>query len=233
MKKRKQTATNGSAEATESAPAPKTNPCAPVHSLFIQADQALMDRMEAQAAAIAASPLVRELGATVNADVVARIALLRGLEALEKSGFESAKVTQATSATVETAATAGAPEKTYATPQAAAAADIAEQKNARKQTAAGMKAEYEEDGSMRPPTWWGKEQQLRVSEDQAGIHAYYAEKGWLRWWADHPRSGKPFYFYWCPRLDQQLGVELYPGMLRQDVGAWGTAHIVPIVQAAT
>jgi len=152
------------------------------------------------------SSAVQEFGIQVTREVVARVALMRGLRAMQAGVGGRVK----------------AAEKTSEPAQGAPSAQDTPEPNWDSVT-----------GQFTPPDGW--EQWLDaepIPETQTDLHAYYVGNGWERWYGSVGEDGKGrerIVFYWnknaeAPELGVFGGKE--SGILLQNT-PWGPGHLVP------
>jgi len=170
-------------------------------------DEVLETRLDSLLSVVAGSATAVEFGVVVDRGLVARIALLRGLESMEAAG-------------------AGVMDRGRSvrsrTPEVA---------KSRGDDGGGDAAEsvVESEGLVEPPTgWrpWSASEQL--PEAQWGAHEYYEEAGWVRYYGTAPTRTKDevIVFYWCSDRSLQ-GLELYDSGLKVQATPWGPGHLIP------
>jgi len=165
-------------------------------------EDTIMERLRAQANKISKSEAAVQLGVDVTVHVAARVALLRGLDEMERGvGAVGSAV--------------GVVEK--------ADADVAEM--------AEMVVAVEKpgpDGWPIPEGWniWSDGELL--PEHHGDAHKYYIGHGWKRCWGMVGEAGKgqeAIVFYWSRDPDLQ-SLKPYNGVVEQKT-PWGPGHLLP------
>ena len=174
--------------------------------VVLRLDDELRARLERQRQVVASGRAAREFGVVVDIAMVARVALIRGLERME-SGGTADNTTESVNADPDDYAHQG--------PPAGERLDV----------------DYNEDGEIAPPEGWNKwNGQERIPSEQQEVHDYYIGQGLWRWWG---KSGDQiFTFYWSPKKSMS-DVSVYESAdpngkkvaLQQT--PWGPGHILP------
>ena len=186
--------------------------------VLLRLDDELRERLERQRKIVATGRAAREFGVTVDIAMVARIALIRGLERMEGvAGTGEASVTVSADGAVsaDDAVSADPIGQAHEGPPAWERLDV----------------DYNEDGEIVPPEGWNKWNGTeRVPPEQQEVHDYYLERGLWRWWG---KSGEQiFTFYWSPKP----GLHDVSPFEKQDANGknvarqitpWGPGHILP------
>ena len=172
--------------------------------LVLRLEEDIQARIRALIPTIKGLPHVKELGVEVSAEIVGRMALIRGLDLLEKA-HGGAKSTSKTPETGDPRAPA--PEKADAP------------------LPTGDEEVYD------TPEGWarvGLGEMIPVPE--AVLHDYYSQNGWNRYWGK--ANDQVIYFYWSPERRLQ-DLKPFPGTDKggRTVGIqetpWGPGHVVP------
>jgi hypothetical protein len=171
-------------------------------ALRLEAD--VQARVSALIPLIKALPHVKELGVDVSAEIVGRMALIRGLDALERAhgGSKSASKTPENG---ENRATA--PE------------------NADAPLPTGDEEVYD-----TPEGWTKVGLGETIPVPEAVLHDYYTQNGWLRYWGK--ANDQVIYFYWSPERRLQ-DLKPFPGTDKSGRSVavqetpWGPGHVVP------
>jgi hypothetical protein len=178
-------------------------------SVTLKLEKALLDRLARQRDKLRDGVAAREFGLQVDITVAARVALIRGLSAME-SGRPAAR--------------SGAVQPQVEEAEDARTTEAAE-------TAAPVRSEPGANGRYETPEGWVKwDGRERVPPEHAALHEYYISNGWWRYWG---RAGdERIHFYWCDNaVDQDLAlVDVVDGrgkgLLLQET-PWGPGHIIP------
>jgi hypothetical protein len=171
-------------------------------ALRLEAD--VQARVSALIPLIKALPHVKELGVDVSAEIVGRMALIRGLDALERAHGGS-KSTSKTSENGENRATA--PE------------------NADAPLPTGDEEVYD-----TPEGWTKVGLGETIPVPEAVLHDYYTQNGWVRYWGK--ANDQVIYFYWSPERRLQ-DLKPFPGTDKSGRSVavqetpWGPGHVVP------
>ena len=152
------------------------------------------------------SSAVQEFGIQVTREIVARVALMRGLRAMQAGVGGRVNVVEKTR------------EPTQGTPPG----EDTSEPNWDSVT-----------GQFTPPDGWEQWSEAEpVPETQTDLHAYYVGNGWERWYGSVGEDGRGrerIVFYWNKDAEaQELGVfgGKESGILLQDT-PWGPGHLVP------
>lgn len=173
-------------------------------ALTLTLEPDLFKRLRDLVPVIAALPHVKELGVVSDVKIVGRMALIRGLDALERAhnGKMGAEKAENAAKTVDSG-----PEDPVLAPDPDA------------------------DVLDTPPGWTKCTPNDKIPVPEAVLHDYYSQNGWFRYWG--MVDGTPIYFYWCPEKRLQ-GIEAFPGSDKsgrrvavQDT-PWGPGHVVPV-----
>ena len=163
----------------------------------------VLKRLDAQVAVVSQGAAAREFGIKVTREVVARVALLRGLSVMETGGV-----------VMERPQAAGRAAKEEAPP-----ADEA------------PSVEYASDGVVRPPDGWrrwsGNE---LVPPSQSKMHDYYITNGWWRYGGK--AGDADMTFYWtsareAQELPEWVNTDANGKHIIVQQTPWGPGHIVP------
>lgn len=168
--------------------------------LIIDLDDALAARIDEAIAVVAGSRAAVEMGVTIDRARVARIAIVRGLDAL-MGGYEA----DVGGASPPVAPRAGRPVV---------------------KPAPRTDAVLRDDGTLSPPEGWTSQEREKIPAYQADIHDHYISSGWERWlvWVGERDWA---YAYWIDRLDAQEGVVPWPSAQVVNLGERGVAHMIP------
>jgi hypothetical protein len=177
-----------------------------IPSIKIPIDEFVAEQLDRMIPIIADSAAAREFGVSVTREMVARMALVRGLQDLRPPPPASApKPTPHKSPTPAPETAEEAPPK--------------------------PEAPRDNAGMIRlPEGWheWGRTE--RIPEGHADVHSYYDRQGWRRYWG---RAGdETMIFYWS-RDPSLQDVEAYDGQdksgksLKVQETPYGPGHIVP------
>lgn len=172
--------------------------------LALRLETDIQARIGALIPTIKGLPHVKELGVEVSAEVVGRMALIRGLDALERA-HGGAKSSGKTTEGVENREPA--PEKGDAP------------------LPTGDEEVYD-----TPEGWSRVGLGEAIPVPEAVLHDYYTQNGWLRYWGK--ANDQVIYFYWCPERRLQ-GLKPFPGTDKSgrtvaiQETPWGPGHVVP------
>jgi len=181
---------------TKSGPAAKS-------MLVLTLEPDIQAQIEALIPTIKALPHVKELGVEVSAETVGRMALIRGLDALQR-----AHSTKNGAGKPEIAAKSADPGPEDVIPTPDPDADV-----------------YE-----TPEGWTKCSPSDKIPVPEAVLHDYYSQNGWFRYWG--MVDGTPIYFYWCPEKRLQ-DLAAFPGAdksgrrIAVQTTPWGPGHVVP------
>ena len=173
-------------------------------ALSLTLENDFLKRLDDLVPVIASLPHVKELGVVADRKIVARMALIRGLDALERAhkAGESLK-----------------------TPQ------NAPQTHQNDEEATVLAPTGDEDVLGEPPGWTKCGPNDKIPVPEAVLHDYYTQNGWFRYWG--MVDGQPIYFYWSPER-RLHGLDAFPGSDKsgrrvavQDT-PWGPGHVVPV-----
>lgn len=173
-------------------------------ALSLTLERDLLARLDALIDVVASLPHAKEFGILVDRKIVARMALIRGLDALERAhdGKTSAKKAENASKTADSG-----PEDAIPTPDPDA------------------------DVLDTPPGWSKCTPTEKIPVPEAVLHDYYTQNGWFRYWG--MVDGTPIYFYWCPERRLQ-DLDPFPGSDKSgrkvaiQSTPWGPGHVVPV-----
>jgi hypothetical protein len=172
----------------------------------VPVDDYVLERLDEVIPVISESAAAREFGVEVTREMVARMALVRGLKDLRPPPPASTK--QPTP-----------PQTANSTPSQATEAP------------SEPEAPRDNAGMIRiPDGWhqWGIKE--RVPEGQSDVHSYYDRQGWRRYWGK--AGDETMVFYWSPDPSLQ-DVEAYDGQdssgktIKVQETPYGPGHIVP------
>lgn len=172
-------------------------------ALRLEAD--IQARVSALIPLIKVLPHVKELGVEVSAEIVGRMALIRGLDALERAHGGSKSASKTTEGT--------------------------ENRGTAPETDAAPLPTGDEEVYSTPEGWT----QVKIGETipvpEAVLHDYYTQNGWNRYWG--MVDGTPIYFYWAPERRLQ-DLKPFPGTDKSGRSVavqetpWGPGHVVPV-----
>jgi hypothetical protein len=172
--------------------------------LVLRLEDDIQARIRALIPTIKGLPHVKELGVEVSAEIVGRMALIRGLDMLEKA-HGGAKTAAKTPENGDSRATA--PE------------------NADAPLPTGDEEVYD-----TPEGWTKVAHGESIPIPEAVLHDYYTQNGWFRYWGKS--NDQVIYFYWSPERRLQ-DLKPFPGtdksgrtVALQDT-PWGPGHVVP------
>lgn len=172
--------------------------------LVLRLEEDIQARIRALIPTIKGLPHVKELGVEVSAEIVGRMALIRGLDLLEKA-HGGAKSTAKTPENGDPRAPA--PEKADAP------------------LPTGDEEVYD-----TPEGWARVGHGEPIPVPEAVLHDYYSQNGWNRYWGK--ANDQVIYFYWSPERRLQ-DLKPFPGTDKsgRTVGIqetpWGPGHVVP------
>lgn len=171
--------------------------------LTLRLEPAIQAQIGALIPVIKALPHVKELGVEVSAETVGRMALIRGLDALERAhiGKNSAEKP-------EKAAKSADPDPADDVPVVDPDADV----------------------YSTPDGWTKCGPNDKIPVPEAVLHDYYTQNGWFRYWG--MVDGTPIYFYWSPEKRLQE-LAPFPGSdkggrrVAVQTTPWGPGHVIP------
>lgn len=173
--------------------------------LALELETDIQARISALIPTIKELPHVKELGVEVSAETVGRMALIRGLDALERAHGGAKKAEKAQNE-AKTTQNDDLPDDI---PSPDPDADV-----------------------MDTPEGWtrvGATEKIPVPE--AVLHDYYTQNGWNRYWG---RAGdQVIHFYWSPErrlqaLDPFPGTDKSGRKVAVQETPWGPGHVVPV-----
>jgi hypothetical protein len=153
---------------------------------------------------IKALPHVKELGVEVSRETVARMALIRGLDSLERAHGGAKK--------------------------GDSASKIAENGASEPENDAVPVPTGDEDVLPTPEGWTRVAQGEKIPVPEAVLHDYYTQNGWFRYWGRV--DDQVIYFYWCPERRLHT-LAAFPGTdkggrkVAVQETPWGPGHVVP------
>jgi len=171
--------------------------------LTLRLEPAIQAQIGALIPSIKALPHVKELGVEVSAETVGRMALIRGLDALERAhgGKNSTEKP-------EKAAKSADPDPADDVPVVDPDADV----------------------YSTPDGWTKCGPNDKIPVPEAVLHDYYTQNGWFRYWG--MVDGTPIYFYWSPEKRLQE-LSPFPGSDKSgrrvavQTTPWGPGHVIP------
>ena len=187
-------------------------------------EAAMLERLDKLVPMVAESAAAREFGIEVDRRLVARVALLRGLTAMEAAVPSGSAPDMPRSPAVEVAPP---PPLVIPLPD-----DVSLGSSTADSVSAGAgKAELGEDGSYDLPEGWHMwSSGERVPSEHQEIHDHYVSGGWGRYWG---RVGEEVIaFYWTP----DPALQDYPSYKKADRNGkalnvqktpYGPGHIIP------
>ena len=212
------------------APCLSVSPQSPEVTLFL--DGELRERLERQRQIVAGGRAAREFGVVVDVAMVARIALIRGLERMEDgtvAGTVAGPVAGPVAGTVA-GAVAGAGAGTDNTAEAVST-DPVDHAHQGPPAGESLSVDYNEEGEITPPEGWNKWNGTeRIPSEQQEVHDYYIGQGLWRYWG---KSGDQiFTFYWSPKKSLSdvvayESVDVSDRRIALQQTPWGPGHILP------
>ena len=191
-------------------------------TLNLDLEKELLSRLDSLIAVVAESPAAREFGVDVTRTLVARMALLRGLSAME-AGRQTGRVAPAPAAVLAAPVAAGALVAPGTAP-----------KNAKVEAetlGADGVVERDSAGHIKPPEGWSQwSDNEKVPGSHAAVHEYYKAQGVSRWWG---RAGdEVIAFYWSPDPTLQDipaygGVDANGKTILVQATPHGPGHMIP------
>lgn len=173
-------------------------------ALALTLENDILKRLDDLVPVIGGLPQVREFGVKVERKVVARMALLRGLDQLERAHAKG-------------------------TDKPAKAAKLDEDEASDDEEAPVNQPADDTEVYDVPEGWNRVRDSERVPENHTALHDYYTARGWARYWGKVDDS--VFYFYWCQAKANQ---DLRPFVIGEKNRAvhvqdtpWGPGHILP------
>jgi hypothetical protein len=165
-------------------------------TLSLDLEKELLARLDSLIDVVADSPAAREFGVEVTRPLVARMALLRGLSAME-SGRQTGRVAPAPVA-VSSGPVKAEPLKAPGVSEAPAEAEAKDV------------VERDSAGHIKPPEGWSQwSDNEKVPAAHASVHEYYTAHGVPRWWGK--AGDEVIAFYWSPDPTLQ-DVPVYGGV---------------------
>jgi hypothetical protein len=173
-------------------------------ALSLTLEHDLLARLDALIDVVASLPHAKEFGILVDRKIVARMALIRGLDAMERAHSGKTGVEK-----VETKAKSADSGPEDAVPLPDPDAEVLD----------------------TPPGWSKCTPTEKIPIPEAVLHDYYSQNGWFRYWG--MVDGTPIYFYWCPERRLQ-DLDPFPGSDKSgrkvaiQSTPWGPGHVVPV-----
>tara|TARA_R100000234_G_scaffold31116_1_gene18311 strand:+ start:694 stop:1311 length:618 start_codon:yes stop_codon:yes gene_type:complete len=187
-------------------------------------DSDTLERLDKLVPIVASSAAAREFGVEVDRRLVSRVALLRGLTAME-----AAVPQESAPAPPETPVMDVAPPPPLSIP-------VPEPENEPESESEEVSmdvesAEVGDDGLIRPPEGWNLwSSRERIPPEHVDVDNHYQKGGWNRYWG---RSGEEVIaFYWTPEPEKQD----YPSYKKTDANGkeiivqktpYGPGHMIP------
>jgi len=173
-------------------------------SLTIELDAELLNRIQNLVPEVKNWPAVQEFGVEVTWELIARIALSRGLK-------EMVPTANPESVTSPSPPSSGPEKVSSPEPEPPVTTDAG--------------------GLVQVPAGWSLwRESEKIPLPQQEVHDYYIRQGWDRWWGRVDKEVISFYYSRAPELH---GVLPYPdkgpqgkSILIQDT-PWGPGHIIP------
>tara|TARA_A100001515_G_scaffold88530_1_gene70391 strand:- start:2444 stop:3046 length:603 start_codon:yes stop_codon:yes gene_type:complete len=187
-------------------------------------EEEMLSRLDDLVPMVGQSAAAREFGVKVDRNVVARVALLRGLAVME------AAVPAKPPDVVESA-----PDSVLAPPPALVLPAISDDPPPSTaetvESASDLDVRRDDDGLISPPEGWNRWSDAeRVPAEQSAVHEYYKSGGFQRYWG---RSGEEvIVFYWSPD-ETKHDFPMYKNldMNRKEIKLqntpYGPGHLVP------
>ncbi len=173
------------------------------NTLILQLEADIQARITALIPTIKALPHVKELGVEVSAETVGRMALIRGLDALERAHGAKNGAQKAENRAESTENRDDSP--ILAPPDDAEVLDT-------------------------PEGWTKVGPSESIPVPEAVLHDYYTQNGWNRYWGRV--DDQVIYFYWSPEKRLQ-DLKPFPGTdksgrrMAEQATPWGPGHVVP------
>jgi hypothetical protein len=173
--------------------------------LALDLESDIQARISALIPTIKGLPHVKELGVEVSAETVGRMALIRGLDALERSHGGAKKAEN----DAKQAKPAQNDDQVDDIPSPDPDADVMD----------------------TPEGWTRVGTTERIPVPEAVLHDYYTQNGWNRYWG---RAGdQVIHFYWAPErrlqaLDPFPGTDKGGRKVAVQETPWGPGHVVPV-----
>ncbi len=173
------------------------------NTLILQLEADIQARITALIPTIKALPHVKELGVEVSAETVGRMALIRGLDALERAHGAKNGAQKAENRAESTENREDSP--ILAPPDDAEVLDT-------------------------PEGWTKVGPSEAIPVPEAVLHDYYTQNGWNRYWGRV--DDQVIYFYWSPEKRLQ-DLKPFPGTdksgrrMAEQATPWGPGHVVP------
>lgn len=181
----------------------------------------MLERLEKLVPMVAESAAAREFGVDVTLHTVARVALLRGLKAMEAAIPDNeAEFT---------------PETALAPPPVLSLPAIPAESDSPPADADGstpsVDIELGDDGLIVPPDGWNQWSTTeRVPNEHSNVHEYYQSGGLQRYWG---RSGEEtIVFYWSPDptkhdFPSYKDLDMNRKEIKVQTTPYGPGHLVP------
>jgi hypothetical protein len=176
--------------------------------LKLNLDSILESRLDELLPKVAESAAAQEFGIKVDRVLVARIALLRGLDAMERGSAAPPVVGR---------------------PKGRVKEEPKPEKKPEPLPSAEDTAEHDEHGMIVPPPGWRKWADSELFPDcQQSTHDYYISNGWDRYYGSSPakQGDEVISFYWC-RDSELQSLSAFDEALKVQATPWGPGHIIP------
>ena len=175
-------------------------------NLTIELDAELLSRIQNLVPEVKSWPAVQEFGVEVTWELIARIALSRGL----KEMVPTINPAPPSPAPAPSPSPSPAPTESPSEPEPVTTGS---------------------DGLVQVPAGWSRwRESEKIPLPQQEVHDYYIRQGWERWWGRVDKEVISFYYSRAPELH---GVLPYPdkgpqgkSILIQET-PWGPGHIIP------
>ena len=176
-------------------------------TISLELDAALQEAIQDLMPEVRDWPAVKEFGVEVTRELVARIAITRGLKSMHKRPASNP--------------TKAKPQKPEVVP------DIDEPTPEAVEEGPKLNA----NGLIDPPVGWSVWRPTeRVPTTQEDVHGYYTRQGWDRWWGKVQNETISFYYSRDPELHDVLpfdGTGPNGKSVMVQKTPWGPGHIIP------
>lgn len=178
--------------------------------ISLELDAALQEAIQRLMPEVREWPAVKEFGVEVTRELVARIAITRGLKSMHQRP---------------------ASNPTKAKPQRPTAVPPEEPTPPEPEVVEPDEPKVNASGLIDPPAGWSLWRPTeRVPTNQEDVHGYYTRQGWDRWWGKVQNETISFYYSRDPSLHDVLpfdGTGPNGKSVMVQKTPWGPGHIIP------
>jgi len=181
-------------------------------TISLELDAALQEAIQDLMPEVREWPAVKEFGVEVTRELVARIAITRGLKSMHKRPASNPTKIK--------------PQRPEVVPDVEEPTPSPEPKQVE-----DAPIKLNASGLIDPPVGWSVWRPTeRVPTNQEDVHGYYTRQGWDRWWGKVQNETISFYYSRDPELHDVLpfdGTGPNGKSVMVQKTPWGPGHIIP------